>query len=216
MFKHMFVKKHKKSVYRYVARTIQISDSNSEIKYSRKKQPSTEESSSAPKNAIRYSMELDVDSIGLSPSKPSKKDKFDSLGAYDIIRRIIDENKSDKTIEEVTNISFVEKLLEHIKNKKMRETQVYKSALMDRRLFSKIISNVYYKPSKDTVIALALALKLSLDEAKDLLERAGYSLSHSITRDIVIEYFLSMRYYNIRNINAILYEMDQKIIGRSI
>jgi hypothetical protein len=96
----------------------------------------------------------------------------------------------------------------------MDSTDVYKAAHIDRRLFSKIICNRNYLPSKDTVIAFVFALKLNFDEAKDLLERAGYSLSHSIRRDIIIEYFIKERVYNLNNINAFLYNMNEKIIGK--
>jgi hypothetical protein len=86
---------------------------------------------------------------------------------------------------------------------------------MDRRLFSKIICNDNYKPSKDTALALIFALRLSLSEAMDMLERAGYTLSHSIQRDIIIEYFIKEKVYNLNNINAFLYNMGEKIIGRN-
>ena len=87
---------------------------------------------------------------------------------------------------------------------------------MDRRLFSKIVCNENYKPSKDTALALVFALELSLPEANDLLERAGYTLSHSIRKDIIAEYFIKEEIYNLRKINAMLYDLDEKIIGRDV
>ena len=96
----------------------------------------------------------------------------------------------------------------------MRDSEVYKTAQIDRRLFSKIMSNREYKPAKDTVIALALALKLSLEETNDLLSRAGYILSHSNKKDVIIEYFLRERIYKLNDINEVLFNLDQKIIGR--
>ena len=113
------------------------------------------------------------------------------------------------------NISFVNKLEYYIREKKLDATDVYKKANIDRRLFSKMICNRDYQPSKDTVVALIFSLKLNLDEAKDLLERAGYTLSHSIRRDIIIEYFIKEGVYNLNNINAFLYNMDEKVIGRN-
>ena len=85
---------------------------------------------------------------------------------------------------------------------------------MDRKLFSKIVSNRNYKPSKDTAIALILALRLNLDEANDMLARAGYVFSHSSKRDIIIEYFIREKIYNIDDINEVLYKLDQKVIGK--
>ena len=76
------------------------------------------------------------------------------------------------------------------------------------------MSDYGYQPSKDTVIALALVLQLSLDEAKDLLDAAGYTLSHSIRRDVAIEYFLRSHYYCLNEINIVLDRLGLKIIGR--
>lgn len=118
--------------------------------------------------------------------------------------------KMDRMIDR----TFVDKLIYFINKKGMRDSQVYKAAYVDKRLFSKIMSNREYKPSKDTAIALAFALKLTLSEAEDLLSRAGYTLSHSNKRDVIIEYFFREGIYNIMDINEVLFHLDQKIIGR--
>ena len=142
-------------------------------------------------------------------------DKFDASFVSDAMRSYLQEKKPAKPLSSSTNLSFVEKLLLHIRQKDLFEPDVYKSAQMDRRLFSKIISNKDYQPSKDTVLALVFALKLSLEEAKDLLDRAGYTLSHSLKRDIIVEYFIKEKVYNLNNINAFLYNMNEKIIVRN-
>ena len=98
--------------------------------------------------------------------------------------------------------------------KSLKTTTVYKRALMDRRLLSKILSDKNYQPSKDTAIALCFALHLSLNQAVDLLNRAGYALSHSILRDIIIVYFLKNYIYDLNKINSFLYSMNEKIIGK--
>lgn len=113
-----------------------------------------------------------------------------------------------------SNESFVEKLRAHIRNNGADEPMVYKAAGMDRRLFSKLISNTDYKPSKDTVLALAIALRLNLDNCRDLLERAGYALSHSLKRDIIIEYFIKAEIYKLDYINEALYDFGERVIGR--
>ena len=92
-------------------------------------------------------------------------------------------------LEKATKLTFVEQVNEYIKNKGLRETTVYKAAQMDRRLFSKVMSDRTYKPSKDTALAMAYSLHLTLEEAEDLLDRAGYSLSNSDKRDIVMGFF---------------------------
>ena len=110
--------------------------------------------------------------------------------------------------------SFVDKMLEHINRKQVKDSAVYKAAQVDRRLFSKIVSDRTYKPAKDTCIAFALALQLPLDDANDLLSRAGYTLSHSSKRDVIIEYFIREQVYNLNDINDVLYRLGQKVLGR--
>ena len=120
----------------------------------------------------------------------------------------------DALLDMAVKQSFVEKVIDIIHRQGVRDSAVYKAAQIDRRLFSKIMSDKNYKPAKDTAIAIALALRLSLAEATDLLERAGYTLSHSNKRDVVIEYFFRERIYNLSKINTVLEMLRFKLIGR--
>lgn len=108
--------------------------------------------------------------------------------------------------------SFSEKLLCTIDAKAKTDVEVYKAANIDRRLFSKIRSNRYYRPSRNTAILLCLGLKLSLPETQELLLSAGFALSQSLKSDLIIMSFIKRGRLNVFDINQALFDFDQPLL----
>ncbi|MTH54265.1 XRE family transcriptional regulator [Bacillus mangrovi] len=98
---------------------------------------------------------------------------------------------------------FSETLFRFIEEKKLTDAEVYKKAGIDRRHFSKI-RNPEYKPRKKTALLLALALELTADETDALLSSAGYSLSGSSRRDLIVQFFMKQGIYDLNEIEEAL------------
>ena len=115
-----------------------------------------------------------------------------------------------------TDAGFSDTLLDLIDEGGYKDSDIYKRANITKQHFYKIRKNPDYKPSKPTAIALAIALRLDLDQTKDLIGRAGYALTNSSKFDVIIMYFIREKNYNLFEINAALFEFDQCLLGGSV
>ena len=108
---------------------------------------------------------------------------------------------------------FTETLLKLIDDSGKKDSEIYKKALLSKQHFSKIRNNANYKPTKATAISLALALELNLEETTDLIGRAGYALTNSSKFDLIIRYAIENGKYNLVEVNCMLFEHDQNLLG---
>lgn len=207
--KNIRIGKRLVEVNKYLDAHFREADAAPTVQYSLKKTADTD-------TKVKFSMRGDESDTYSGSAKFSRRDSYDSGTIKRTMRSmsVSSTGRILKEIEDSTNMSFVDKMLEHISKRHMRDSEVYKAAQIDRRLFSKIVSDREYKPAKDTCLAFAIALQLSLSDAQDILSRAGYTLSHSSKRDVIIEYFFSERMYDLNEINEVLYQLNQKVIGR--
>lgn len=151
------------------------------------------------KNEIRFSIKSST-----NQEKKKEEASVQEVENFKLDNKILYENINN-FIKEKVESTFVENLLSLILQSGKKDSRVYKDAGVDRRLFSKMISNYNYRPSKNTALAFALSLELNLEQAKNLLASAGYSLSNSDKRDVILSFCYERGIYNMKQVNEILY-----------
>ena len=114
--------------------------------------------------------------------------------------------------EKVEN-TFQTKLFNYIDSKGLKDSDVYNKVNVDRRLFSKIRSDINYHPSKETVILLGIALKLSEEEIEDLLHKASYSLPKNNVYDLIIRFCFKEKIYDLDKVNEFLFDYNLKTLN---
>lgn len=146
--------------------------------------------------------------------KPIESEDF-LLDSLILDESLFDPARNTLTLEE----GFAEAVLKKIDEKGLTDPQCYTRANLSRAVFNKLKQSAIapekysYSPSKNTALALAISLELSLDETNDLLKKAGFAISHSNRRDIIVEYFLVHHIYDIFAINEVLFRFQQPPLG---
>lgn len=115
----------------------------------------------------------------------------------------------DEFVKEENKESFSDRLFSLINKKGLTDTEVYKKANLDRRLFSKLRKREY-TPHKKTIFALVLALELNLDEAIDLLRYAGLAFRPNSTTDLAVQWYLNHKKYNVIELNIFLVDHGEE------
>ena len=161
----------------------------------------------------KYSADFERDDYECS----NKIESFSNFAWGKVVSKEIktDSRSLEDLVTEIES-SFAETLFKYINDKGLTDPEVYKRANLDRKLFSKIRKNKNYKPSKNTALALAVALELNLDETKDFIGKAGYALTRSSKMDIIVEFFIKQNNYDIFELNEVLFYYEEPLLGSNV
>ena len=127
-----------------------------------------------------------------------------------------DEERSLEDVVKNLDKTFMELVFSFADAKGLTDVEVQKKANLDRKAFSKLKCGTTKNPSKSTALALAVALELDLDDTKDLLSRAGLALSPCSKQDVIVQYFIEKKAYDIYEINVALFEHGEQLLGTQV
>ena len=125
--------------------------------------------------------------------------------SYGNVDDFINDNKNENKFQKL--------LFKYIDDRELKDSDVYNKVHIDRRLFSKIRSDIDYHPSKETVLLLGIALELSEQEIEELLESASYSLPRNNVYDLIIRFCFVEGIYDVNLINEFLDDHQCKLLG---
>lgn len=166
----------------------------------------TDEAQSEEPRSVHFSRELDYSKIRTDIEQLEREyGEACRDGALSDVSDVVEAGEEEST--------FTDLLLHHMKLRQYSSSQCYKKAHIDRKLYSQIQKDRFYKPKKATAVAFALALELNPDEADEFLEAAGFALSKSDVSDLIIQFCIDRKIYDIDLVNAILCRFGKKILG---
>lgn len=169
------------------------------------------ESATAGEHAPEAANE-DLDLVEAAFESSIEADEFAPAASYSLSHTADFGELPSKIDDIILGESFQEMLFRHIDRKNLDDPEVYHRANLDRKLFSKI-RGPKYSPSKKTILALAIALELNLDETLDLLGTVGYTLSKASLFDLIVGYCIENKIYNIHEVNAILFKYTDQVLA---
>jgi len=143
----------------------------------------------------------------IAKPRPASDDELAGFSFHEVTRKI------DQELKQKLDESFQEMLLRKIDESGLSDVECYNRAHIDRRMFSKIRCDRQYRPSKQTALAFAIALRLNLKDTGELIGKAGYFMSYSNKSDVIVRYFIKHRCFNLDKINEVLYYYDQSLLG---
>lgn len=134
-----------------------------------------------------------------------EEDLYEELPVCEAAMPALKAGSLDDVLKEIYTDSFEKHLQKLINKKGLKNSEVYATANISKQYFSKLLKG-QVKPSKEKMLALAVGLRLNLDETIDFLRIAGYALSPISQTDAVVEYFIEHKDYNVLKIDIVLFD----------